>query len=83
MSQLSSELTAESISFLRTHYQGSLGVQVCVCVSEQKGKPSCSIDMVCVYGKRENHPVPPGGGDILFHGGGGGRGEYTTTSITY
>ena len=30
MSQLSSELTAELISLLRTHYQGSLGVQVCV-----------------------------------------------------
>ena len=32
MSRLSSELTAELISLLRTHYQGSLGVQVCVCV---------------------------------------------------
>ena len=51
-------------------------VCVCVCASEQKGKPSCSTGGglgdrmaihsqrhgVCVYGKRENHPVPPGGG---------------------
>ena len=53
---------------------------VCVCVSEQKGKPSCSTGGglgdrmaihsqrhgVCVYGKRENHPVPQGGGGFSF-----------------